>query len=162
MENLTLNEEFVNNVKLFNDFVLSKRKKGINDNLLITYVIKNKLKEHKCCNCNSDPIWLNKPLNFILDRIDNDLNNNTIENLRLLCPNCYCQLRKKYTLLQKNTTKPKTRCIDCNKLLKNNSRSCQIKEEEKDSRAKREYAQTFRCKTCLEKQIFNSVNIKLI
>lgn len=46
---------------------------------------------NKCAICNMNPIWNNKPLVLQLDHINGDHSNNSIENLRLLCPNCHTQ-----------------------------------------------------------------------
>ena len=35
--------------------------------------------------------WLGQPLTLQVDHIDGDDRNNTLENLRLLCPNCHAQ-----------------------------------------------------------------------
>ena len=46
--------------------------------------------EYKCviCQCTS---WQNHPISLELDHIDGDRTNNSLENLRLLCPNCHSQ-----------------------------------------------------------------------
>ena len=38
------------------------------------------------------PIWNDKELVLRLDHIDGDNNNNVLENLRWICPNCDSQL----------------------------------------------------------------------
>lgn len=60
-----------------------------------TYKLKNKLikegiKENKCEECNTNE-WMGKPLNCELDHIDGDRTNHSLENLRILCPNCHSQ-----------------------------------------------------------------------
>ena len=42
--------------------------------------------------CALPDVWLDKPLTFIVDHVDGDSENNSRENLRLLCPNCDSQL----------------------------------------------------------------------
>ena len=44
-----------------------------------------------CDECDGGNIWQNKKLVLELDHIDGDKENNLIENLRLLCPNCHSQ-----------------------------------------------------------------------
>ena len=60
----------------------------------ITWVKKFILEEqeHKCAKCGYLDIWNDKPLVFILDHIDGHANNNSRDNLRLVCPNCDSQL----------------------------------------------------------------------
>lgn len=54
-------------------------------------LIKEDVIQNKCFCCGIDPIWNNKPLVFVLDHINGVNNDNRLENLRLLCPNCNSQ-----------------------------------------------------------------------
>ena len=153
MELFKIREEYTEKIREYDRYILSRKKLGINDNLLAAYLIENNLIKNICKNCKSPPLWREKPLTLILDRIDSNFSNNTIDNLRLLCPNCYCQIRKKTTLLEKVTKKAMSRCIDCNKLLRNRSASCAIEKDTDTRRGKKTYSQSFRCKYCLEKKI---------
>ena len=111
-------------------------------------------------------MWHKKPLPLIIDRIDNVLSNNTLENLRFLCPNCYIQLRPKMTLF-KNITKTSTnRCIDCNKVIRNRYIKTDLNKltKEKVEFEKQVVAERQRCNKCLEKAslVLNTQNIKEI
>lgn len=51
-------------------------------------LIKEGLKEHKCECCNNTE-WLEKPIKLELHHINGNHNDNRLENLQLLCPNCH-------------------------------------------------------------------------
>jgi endogenous inhibitor of DNA gyrase (YacG/DUF329 family) len=44
-----------------------------------------------CALCGQSNVWNNKPLTLQLDHIDGDSDNNSLDNLRLVCPNCHTQ-----------------------------------------------------------------------
>ncbi len=44
-----------------------------------------------CSECGTGNVWNDKPLSLHLDHIDGNSDNNSIDNLRLLCPNCHTQ-----------------------------------------------------------------------
>ena len=54
-------------------------------------IIKEKLIPYKCACCGRDPIWNGKELVLVLDHINGINNDNRLENLRFLCPNCNAQ-----------------------------------------------------------------------
>lgn len=54
--------------------------------------IKGNYSEYKCSICGQEPIWQNKPLTLILDHINGINNDDRLENLRWVCPNCNYQL----------------------------------------------------------------------
>jgi len=56
----------------------------------------------KCEICNTKN-WNNKPLSLHVDHIDGNSDNNTPENLRLLCPNCHSQTETFCGRNKKNT-----------------------------------------------------------
>lgn len=49
------------------------------------------IKERKCESCGILDRWNGKKLTMHLDHIDGDNTNNTLDNLRILCPNCHSQ-----------------------------------------------------------------------
>ena len=48
------------------------------------------LKENRCEECGITE-WRAKPLNMALHHINGDGNDNRLENIRFLCPNCHAQ-----------------------------------------------------------------------
>lgn len=54
-------------------------------------LIKENILPNKCSICNQSTEWNNKNLVMILDHINGINNDNRIENLRLICPNCNSQ-----------------------------------------------------------------------
>ena len=44
-----------------------------------------------CELCSQISVWNNKPLKLQLDHIDGHSDNNNLDNVRLLCPNCHTQ-----------------------------------------------------------------------
>ncbi len=47
--------------------------------------------EYKCDICKCPPIWNGAPLSLHLDHVNGVYNDNRVENLRFLCPNCHSQ-----------------------------------------------------------------------
>lgn len=52
-------------------------------------IFKHKLKERKCEECGQGEIWRDKKMGLHLDHINGISNDNRLENLRILCPNCH-------------------------------------------------------------------------
>ncbi len=67
-----------NNCNFFSSYHLLKR------------LVNEGYKEYKCENCGLTE-WLGKPLSLQLDHIDGNHQNNTLSNLKILCPNCHSQ-----------------------------------------------------------------------
>lgn len=61
----------------------------------------NDLKKRECELCGQDEYWNGKKMSLILDHINGVYNDNRIENLRIVCPNCnatletHCRKNKK-------------------------------------------------------------------
>lgn len=69
--------------------ILKKNCKHVRS-VLRRYVIKNQLVPYKCAICGCTE-WQGKTLSLELDHINGINNDNRLENLRFLCPNCHSQ-----------------------------------------------------------------------
>lgn len=62
-----------------------------NNTNLKNRLIKENLLEYKCVGCGNTGEWMGKPISLQLDHINGINNDNRIENLRVMCPNCHSQ-----------------------------------------------------------------------
>lgn len=96
-------------------------------------LIKESIFEHKCHICNLSE-WMGKPIPIELDHINGNHDDNRLENLRIICPNCHAQTDT-YRAKNRRDRKPvkikpvkeiiKYYCPDCNKEIKKDSRYCE-------------------------------------
>lgn len=63
----------------------------VSNDRLKKIILSEGLLENKCCSCGNEGEWMGKPLTIELDHINGVNNDNRIENLRFLCPNCHSQ-----------------------------------------------------------------------
>lgn len=95
------NKTGVRHNKYRTDEVVFTRDSTFNTNMKRRFLL---LVEYKCIECGISE-WNSKKLTLQIDHIDGDRRNNSLENLRLMCPNCHSQTEtfsknKKY--LEKN------------------------------------------------------------
>ena len=85
-------------------------------------LLKSGILKNECCLCNQQGEWKDKTLIMILDHINGVSNDNRIENLRMVCPNCNSQL---------DTTNGKNRrkihnCFMCGVQITKNNKFCNV------------------------------------
>ena len=98
-----------------------KENRPYNSSKLRKRLIDEKLKENKCELCGQLPFHNGKELVLQLDHINGDHNDNRLENLRILCPNCHSQTE---TYSSKVRVKNIKTCPDCGAIIKNTSTYC--------------------------------------
>jgi HNH endonuclease len=69
-------------------------------------------KERACESCGQGEVWRGRPMALILDHINGIRNDNRLENLRILCPNCAATLDTHCG--RKNRLAPR-RCLRCDR-----------------------------------------------
>lgn len=86
-------------------------------------LIKEGILDLKCAICGNDGTWQGKPISLQLDHINGISNDNRIENLRILCPNCHSQTEN---FSGKNISKRKEKflCPDCGVEIRKDSTYC--------------------------------------
>lgn len=89
------------------------------------WYVKGEYTPYVCSICGQEPIWQGKELTLILDHINGINNDDRLENLRWVCPNCNQQLE---TTGSKNPNRKifakKYYCIDCGKEISKSSIRC--------------------------------------
>ena len=85
---------------------------------------KEGLKKRECEMCGQDENWQGKKMSLILDHINGIFNDNRLENLRIICPNCnattetFCngtrEKKRYYCECGNEIVKTSKKCSDCN------------------------------------------------
>lgn len=86
-------------------------------------LIDNGMIKNKCSICDAPNEWMGKPLVMVLDHINGVNDDNRLENLRLVCPNCNSQLD---THAGRNVAHihASNKCVDCDKDVLRGSTRC--------------------------------------
>ena len=92
---------------------------------LRNWYLKGNYTDYKCAICGQEPLWNDQPMSLILDHINGINNDDQLENLRWVCPNCNSQLETTGSRNpnRKNFAK-KYYCKDCGQEISRNSERC--------------------------------------
>jgi 5-methylcytosine-specific restriction endonuclease McrA len=93
-------------------------------------IIKNSMIEYICLKCGNDGTWMNESITLQLEHKNGISNDNRIDNLCFLCPNCHSQTEtycgKKNKKIEKNTKKYKNKdkFCECGSKMSSGSQRC--------------------------------------
>jgi 5-methylcytosine-specific restriction endonuclease McrA len=115
-------------------------------------LLKENIFESKCSICNLSE-WMGKSIPLELDHINGNHDDNSLENLRIICPNCHAQTdtyraknkrnRKPIIVKEKAIKEPIVyNCPDCNKEINKNSKYCEECSHKKMRRVERPDVET--------------------
>lgn len=68
------------------DVLARGRRRAVKKRLIHEGILLN-----KCYKCGMGPEWQSEEITLQMDHIDGDALNNSVDNLRILCPNCHSQ-----------------------------------------------------------------------
>lgn len=80
--------------------------------------------EYKCSICGQEPFWNGKELTLILDHINGVNNDDRLENLHWVCPNCNYQLETTNGKNKKHKEHNLNYCVDCGTLISKSAVRC--------------------------------------
>jgi Zn finger protein HypA/HybF involved in hydrogenase expression len=104
------------------------------------YIIANNTLPYLCAICKIDS-WNGIPLSLHLDHINGINNDNRLENLRFLCPNCH-SLTDTFSGKNKASTVPIiSKCIDCGESVHKDSTRCVLCEKRRRKTASKKKIQ---------------------
>ncbi len=83
-------------------------------------LLKLNILDYKCAICGNDGTHFGKPLSLQLDHLNGVSNDNRIDNLRFLCPNCHSQT----DTFSGKRLKRYDYCPICNEVIRKNSTKC--------------------------------------
>ena len=118
-----------------NDFVKYKLEEILQSDSTYTSMVRLKFRlvkelkwEEKCSICTLS-IWMNNKIPLEIDHINGIHTDNTINNLRFICPNCHAQTdtykgKNKKTYIERGKAIKHSNCIDCNSIITDGNLRC--------------------------------------
>ena len=92
---------------------LFRENSNYNTTVLRRRILKKKIIKYECAKCGNNGKWEEKFLSLQIDHINGINNDNRIENLRFLCPNCHSQTETFAGGNCKQKINKKNNCVDC-------------------------------------------------
>ena len=87
-------KRYINNSrKIELNEILTNNSTYTNTHGLKLRLVKENMLEYKCVKCGNNGKWNDEKLSLQLDHKNGNRNDNRIENLRILCPNCHSQTK---------------------------------------------------------------------
>jgi len=109
----------------------------INNSFLKKQLLKFNLIDRKCKECDITDTWNNKPIVLQLEHINGISNDNRLDNLCLLCPNCHSQTATYAGKNVKRALLVMNKCNDCGVSITDNALKCEICSHFKRRKAER-------------------------
>jgi Zn finger protein HypA/HybF involved in hydrogenase expression len=100
-------------------------------------LVKESLLDYKCCECGNTGEWNGKSITLQLDHINGVNNDNRLENLRFLCPNCHSQTTTYGGKNLKLKPNKKRYFCDCGVEISNGATTCIICSAKKQRKVER-------------------------
>jgi len=128
-------------------------------------IINEGLLENKCCECGQLPSHNGKKLVLQIDHINGNSCDNSLQNLRVLCPNCHSQTHT-FSGRNKKVNKTKNNCMYCGIEIYNKSTICKkcYNEKRKNEIKKNKISRKTKFnidKDILEKQVMEMPILKI-
>ena len=121
MENFLLDDKLLDSIiqkvkkKKYSKLqVLSAQSVIKNDNELKCFLFYYQHKPNKCEKCNLSGLWQGKVLELLVYRKNKLKLDNRLDNIKLLCPNCFSQKNDKGIYIHVKNSKM-ANCIDCDR-----------------------------------------------
>ena len=151
-DNILYDHFLTRRINVYNSIgdILKENSTYVNSSNLKKKLLKYKLKENRCEICGQGIIFNNKKLSLHLDHINGKNNDNRIENLRILCPNCHSQTCNYSGKKNKKHDVTFKKCKRCDKIIDSQRKTglcfkCYVNSPEKrlEMRTSQQYKRKF-------------------